>query len=107
MIQLNEKRPSEMAPEAPVRPERKPSRRAPLRVPRVPKSKGSGATSRRAKDVAVATPSIGLLHPLRGEGPRRKGVHIARHCYPFWREQLDELEDMIELWIGQSDEASQ
>jgi hypothetical protein len=85
----------EMAPEAPVRPGPEHAGRAQVRVPRVPKGEASGP---RSGSSAAAT--VGLCHPLRGSGKRRKGVAIVRHMYPFWRDDATELERIIELWIG-------
>ena len=70
-------------------------------------SMSSGSTGRprggRATDEALAEATLGLCKPLRGDGPRRKGVAIVRHMLPFWRDDAATLEAFIGVWMGGED----
>lgn len=70
------------------------------RMHRMPDGTAPRVESGSATPQALAAATLGLCHPLRGSGPRRKGVSVIRHCLPFWRDDAATLEAFVELWIG-------
>lgn len=91
----------ETSSEKTVRPRSEHAGRSQVPVPRVSSSKARRSRGGSATPEALATATVSLCHPLRGSGPRRRGVAIVRHMLPFWRDDAATLEVFVELWVGE------
>jgi hypothetical protein len=44
--------------------------------------------------------TMGLLRRYTFQGSSRKGVHVIRHMFPYFRDGVDDLEAMIRVWMA-------